>query len=158
MNLTHLRSFHAVAERGGFTAAARGLRISQPAVTAQVKALEAAHHVELFVRGRPGIELTATGKALYTVTEQLFGCALRAGELLAAAAGQGSGTLRIGADSPHHLMPVLARFRAAHPAVALEVSLGNSREIAEALEAFRVDVGIVSASPPHPPLAPPPIA
>lgn len=47
---TQLRAFHAVARHQGFTAAARALHISQPAVTAQVKALEADHGVELFVR------------------------------------------------------------------------------------------------------------
>ena len=73
MTPTQLRAFHAVAQRGGFTAGARALRVSQPAVTAQVRSLEAEHAVELFVRRGRGVELTGVGRALYAVTEQLFG-------------------------------------------------------------------------------------
>ena len=47
---THLRSFHAVAENRGFTAAAEALHISQPTVTTQVKELEERYGVELLVR------------------------------------------------------------------------------------------------------------
>src|SRR5262249_1262572 len=137
MNLTQLRSFHAVAERGGFTAAARSLRVSQPAVTAQVRALETEHGVELFRRGTR-VELTAVGKDLFAVTEQLFGCAARASEVLAGASGQGAGVLRVGTDNPYRLMSTLSRFRAAHPKVRLEIGSGNSREIVDAVEAFRI--------------------
>lgn len=49
MNLTQLRSFHAVASSGGFVAGASTLNVSQPTVTAQVKALEAEFGVELFI-------------------------------------------------------------------------------------------------------------
>jgi hypothetical protein len=50
MNLTQLRSFHAVASAGGFVAGAVALRVSQPTLTAQIKALEAEFDVELFYR------------------------------------------------------------------------------------------------------------
>src|SRR6478672_1349602 len=104
MNLTQLRAFHAVAEHGGFTPAARALRVSQPAITMHVKALEAAYQVELFVRRTRRVELTLLGKALFGVTSELFDCAARGEELLTAATGQGGGRLRIGADNPYHLM------------------------------------------------------
>ena len=42
MNYVQLRSFHAVAQEGGFSAAARKLKVSQPSVTYQVRQLEAA--------------------------------------------------------------------------------------------------------------------
>ncbi len=54
MNHTQLRSFHAVAAEGGFTAASRVLNVGQPTITTQVKALEQHFNVELFHRrGRP---------------------------------------------------------------------------------------------------------
>jgi DNA-binding transcriptional LysR family regulator len=54
MSPIQLRSFHAVATTGSFTAAARILRVSQPTVTTQVKALE-----EFYRRLRPGEPPTA---------------------------------------------------------------------------------------------------
>src|SRR5687767_12533960 len=129
MNLTRLRAFHAVAASGAVTAAARQLRVSQPAVTAHVRALEAEHGVELFVRRPRGVELTALGRALFAVTEQLFDCAEQAGRLLHDAAVLGAGRLRIGADNPYHLLAPLRELRRRAPAVAVEVELGNSRAI-----------------------------
>src|SRR5688572_11811693 len=131
MNFTQLRAFHAVAERAGFTAAARALRVSQPAVTAQVRALEAEHGVELFVRRPRGVDLTGLGRALFAVTEQLFGCAEQAGRLLSDAAALGAGRLRIGADNPHQLLPLLRELRRRAPAVEVEVDFGNSAAIVD---------------------------
>ena len=64
MRHTQLRSFHAVAQSGSFTAAARELGVSQPTITTQVKSLEGEFGVELFVRRGRRIELTETGGGL----------------------------------------------------------------------------------------------
>lgn len=65
---THLRSFHAVAENRGFTAAAHALNISQPTVTTQVRELEDRYGVELFIRTGRRVELTETGTALLDIS------------------------------------------------------------------------------------------
>jgi DNA-binding transcriptional LysR family regulator len=62
MRLTQLRSFHAVAQHGGFTAAARALHISQPTVNTQVGALEANYGVELFLSRGRSVVLTDVGR------------------------------------------------------------------------------------------------
>ena len=64
MELYQLRSFVAVAEAGHLTRAADRLHISQPAVSAQIKALEEELEVELFQRRSSGMALTAAGKRL----------------------------------------------------------------------------------------------
>jgi DNA-binding transcriptional LysR family regulator len=56
-----LRSFHAVAREGGFTAAAEYLNIGQPTVTEQVGDLEERFGVELFFRRGRAVELTPWG-------------------------------------------------------------------------------------------------
>lgn len=66
MRHTQLRSFHAVAQGGGFTAAARELGVSQPTITTQVKSLEDEFGIELFVRRGRRIELTETGAGFST--------------------------------------------------------------------------------------------
>ena len=55
---TQLRAFHAVAQTGGFTAAARQIGVGQPTLTIQVQELEAAYGIELFVRRGRRVALT----------------------------------------------------------------------------------------------------
>jgi len=64
MELYQLRSFAAVAELGNLTRAAEKLHVSQPAVSAQIKALEDELGVALFVRAATGMVLTAAGRRL----------------------------------------------------------------------------------------------
>ena len=64
MELYQLRSFAAGAELGHLTRAAERLHVSQPAVSAQIKALEDELSVVLFERGAGGMTLTAAGRAL----------------------------------------------------------------------------------------------
>ena len=77
-----LRAFHAVATEGGFTAAAKRLRLTQPAVTLQVKALEQHYGVELFFRRGRTVRLSAIGEQLLTLTQRINGLTDEAQELL----------------------------------------------------------------------------
>ena len=62
MRHSQLRSFHAVAESGSFTAAAQRCRVSQPTITTQVRGLERSFAVELFLRRGRRVELTEAGR------------------------------------------------------------------------------------------------
>src|SRR5260370_20757109 len=64
MELYQLRSFTAVAELGHLTRAAEKLHVSQPAMSAQIKALEDELGVALFERVPTGMILTAAGRPL----------------------------------------------------------------------------------------------
>ncbi len=61
VNLRHLRALQAVAREGGFSAAARALHLSQPAVTQAVTALERYFAASLFERSAQGAIATAAG-------------------------------------------------------------------------------------------------
>ena len=75
MELYQLRSFAAVAELAHLTRAAEKLHISQPAVSAQIKALEDELGVILFERTPQGMLLTAAGRKLLPEAEKVVAAA-----------------------------------------------------------------------------------
>ena len=139
-----LRAFHAVATAQSFTAAARALGVSQPAVSMQVRSLEEAYGVELLARGRRSVEPTELGRALLDAIRPMFIIESEAAELLGRAGGLLRGHLRVGADAPFVVVPMLAAFRTAHPRVSLSLSLGNSSDVLRELLDGRTDVAALS--------------
>jgi len=144
MRLAHLRSFFAVARHGGFTAGARALHVSQPTVTAQVRALEETYAIELFTRRGRSVALTAAGEALYGIAERIFEQEEEALALLQNTGELRAGRLRVGAVGPYHVMEMLAAFHARHPAIDLAVSLGNSEQIVAGLLDRSTDVAVLA--------------
>jgi aminoethylphosphonate catabolism LysR family transcriptional regulator len=144
MNHTQLRAFHAVAEAGGFTRAAERIHVTQPTLSGQVAALEESYGVKLFERRGRGIELTDLGRGLHDVTRRLFGQEAEAEQLLTAARGLTSGLLRVSADAPYHVIPLLATFNRRHPGIRLSMSFGNSERVLQELLDRRSDIAVLA--------------
>lgn len=72
MELYQLRTFVAVAREGQLTKAAESLFTSQPAVSAQIKALEDEFGLKLFERSAAGMTPTPAGEALWEEAERLL--------------------------------------------------------------------------------------
>ena len=72
MDLNQLKSFVAVAHQGNLTQAAETLHLSQPAVSAQIKAIEKNLNVTLFERNAQGMSLTPSGTALLPRAEMML--------------------------------------------------------------------------------------
>ncbi len=72
MEIYQLRAFATVARLGSLTRAAEALHVTQPAVTAQIKALEEELGLSLFVRGHGRISLSKAGELLLTDADQLL--------------------------------------------------------------------------------------
>lgn len=150
MRHTQLRSFHAVAQRLSFTAAARELGVSQPTITTQVKSLEQEFGVELFVRHGRRIELTETGSGLLDITRRLFADEKEAADYLNETRGLRTGHLRVGAVGPYHVTDMLAAFNARHPGLYVSVTVGNSRDTLRDLLDYRTDVAVLAHVDPDP--------
>jgi aminoethylphosphonate catabolism LysR family transcriptional regulator len=129
---------------GSFTRAARSLGVTQPTLSAQVKALEDDYGVALFDRRGLGIVVTTLGEQLLEITRRMFLFEEEAGELLARARELTTGHLRVGADGPYHVVPFLASFAERYPAVHISLSIGNSEEILDSLAHYRADVAVVA--------------
>lgn len=139
-----IRSFHAVAMHGGYTAAARAQNISQPTLSAQVKALEQRYAVELFHRVGRGVELSVAGQELFLLTSRLQQHIDEISGLLNAFAGMHKGALHIAAVGPFHATDLITAFKNHYPLVDVSVALGNSQLSFERLLSYEADVGVIA--------------
>src|SRR5579859_4676017 len=73
MEIHQLRTFVAVAREGSITRASELLHLSQPAVSAHIKAMEEALGVTLFERTSRGMDLTTDGQRIRAKAEQTLG-------------------------------------------------------------------------------------
>lgn len=144
MNSTQRRSFHASAELGGFTAAAKALRISQPTITAQVRELENLYGVELFARRGRNVVLTSVGEELYEMTKRIAHLEGEAKEFLQAHGGLQAGHLNLAAVGPFHATDVLVALKTQYPEIQVSVQLGNSQRTLERLLEFTADVAMIA--------------
>src|SRR5688572_25116860 len=93
MDIRRLRLFVAVAEHGGFTAAATAEHVAQPAVSLAVRDLEQEVGAPLFIRSRAGAALTAAGEALLGPARQTLRDLEHAAAAVAAVTGLVAGHL-----------------------------------------------------------------
>ena len=126
--LNALRAFEAAARHLSFTRAGLELRVTQAAVSHQVKALEADLGLTLFRRLPRGLALTDEGFALLPVLSDAFGRIGAALERFAAGTTREVLTVGVvGTFAVGWLLPRLAGFRAAHPFVDLRLLTNNNR-------------------------------
>lgn len=148
LNLHLLRLFTAVVEHDGFSAAARAVHVSQPAISRAVRDLEAQLGVSLLQRSKRGVKLTAAGETLYAHARGVFASERAAEEAMAALKGAERGRLHVGASSniaTYALPAVISRFVARHPGIEFQLSAVHTRQLCEMLLAFEIDVAIAEA-------------
>ena len=141
---TQIRSFHAVARHGGYMAAARAENISQPTLSAQVKALEERYGIELFHRVGRGVRLSVAGQELFLLTSRVQHHLDEIDALLSAFAGVQKGALRIAAVGPFHATDLITAFKNRFPMVDVSVAFGNSQLSFDRLLAYDADVGLIA--------------
>ncbi|MES2696529.1 MAG: LysR family transcriptional regulator, partial [Verrucomicrobiota bacterium] len=144
MELRLLRTFLAVAETMNISAAARRLRVTQPALSRHIRALEHMVGHPVFVRHQAGLRLTATG---VTLRDHGLKAVAAVDEALRSARGIGSleGTVvRFGYYGisvwETLLAPALESFARKFPQVELRMAEQSSVHLASDLREGRLDV------------------
>ncbi len=121
--------------------------LTQPAISDQVRKLEEEYDILLFNRHRKQVQLTPAGQRLLEITRRLFDSEEQALDLLSESRALRAGTLRIIADSAHHVLHILAAFRQKFPGVQISVRVGNSGAVMENLRAYDADIGVLGEIP-----------
>lgn len=147
MRYVQLRAFHYVAICGGFSRAAEALFLTQPAISDQVRKLEEEYDVLLFNRHKKQVNLTRQGERLLEITRRMFDTEQQAHDLLSESRALRSGTLRIVADAAHHLLHILASFRAKYPGIRVTLRTGNTESVIASLFAYDADIGVLGEIP-----------
>ena len=148
LNLHHLRLFRAVARDGTLTGAARGLNISQSAVSTQIKALEASLGQALFERSGRSLILTEAGRIALDHAEEIFRAADDLSATLKTAASRRK-ALRIGALATlsrnfqlAFLEPLIGR-----DDIEIVLRSGSQEDLLRGLEALSLDVVLTNLVP-----------
>jgi|SRR5215472_7378373 len=149
MSLTssRVRALNAVYEAGNFSAAAKRLGITQPAVTQQVRALELDFGLTLFDRRGNNLIPTALCRQLYDVTSHIETSESEALAILRQHEALKGGELRVGLGNSMPGMALISAFQRVYPDVRLLVEMGSWASILDAVVDRRVDVGVLPEVP-----------
>lgn len=149
MQLPDLAAFLAVAADRSFSAAARRLHRTQPAISQAVRRIEDELGERLFDRSSRDGTLTEAGRLLQDYAQRLIGLASEAQNAVQELQQMRRGRVIVGANEAavHSLLPHIERFAAAHPHVAIDVRRVPSRQIATAVLDRSIDFGVLTFLP-----------
>lgn len=158
MDLYQLRTFVAVAREGSITRASELLHLSQPAVSAHIKALEDALALPLFERTSRGMSLTREGERLLAKAEQTLAAHQELMDEATRIKGRLTGKLRLGAGSNSNTAAATGRLLTGLseccPEVEVVLEHGTSLDILTGIRNGRLDAGFYNeAGEPDPELA-----
>jgi len=146
MTLDQLRIFVAVAEREHVTRAAEDLHLTQSAVSGAIQALEKRHNIVLFNRIGRRIELSQDGRIFLEQARTVLRTAGAAENSLLELRGLKRGIIHIHASQTtgaYWLPQRLARFQREYPKIAIDLSLGNTEQVAEAVSSGQAEIGFI---------------
>ncbi len=145
MEIDQLETFLAVVTYGGFHKAAEAMRVSQPAISARIRALEDSLGVQVFTRGQSHLSLSPSGKALRPHAEQLLRTVALARQAVHELQADAGGALRIAAAlsiCTYFLPDVIHDYHQANPTVMLSLRSGTSMEVLKMVLDGEVEIGL----------------
>lgn len=142
--LRHIEVFVATAQKGGVTQAAAALGMTQSAASMALADFESQLGTKLFDRIGKRLALNDDGRALYARAVEMLD---RAHEMEALFHRDGRPVdLRLGASSTigNYLLPqLIGQFGVIHPGSRVQLEVGNTEKVINAIRHFEIDVGFV---------------
>jgi DNA-binding transcriptional LysR family regulator len=146
MTLAGLRVCREIALLGSFTAAARSLGYSQPAISRQVAAMEAAAGIPLFVREARGVSLSAAGSAVVGHAGRILGDVDSLRRDLEGLGDRLAGRVRVGVfpTAAAVLAPrTIARLAVEHPGLSVRLTEGSTPALLRDLRNGRLVIAVI---------------
>lgn len=146
MTLSGLRAVREIALSGSFTAAARLLGYSQPAISRQVAAMEAAAGYPLFIREARGVRVTPAGATVVEHAGRILASVDALAQDLASLGDRLAGRVNLGAfpAAMAVLAPrAVALLRSKHPGLEVRLSEGATPSLLRQLRAGRLGIAVI---------------
>jgi DNA-binding transcriptional LysR family regulator len=147
MDFGQLNTFLEVARHNSFSRAAEKCFLTQPAVSAQIRALEDEIGAKLFDRSGSRVALTSAGKAFHVFAEETLDRKRRIISSLGDMEHTPRGEIVVAANEAtclHVLPEVFSEFKKQYPKVAVSISRAERGKILESVLDKSVDFGVVS--------------
>jgi LysR family transcriptional regulator, transcriptional activator of the cysJI operon len=152
MNVSQLRAFVEVVDRGSFSEAARVMGLSQPAVTMQIQGLEADLGATLLERRYRRVDLTEAGRLLLPTARKVLAELEGARATIDRLADTVGGHLDIAASTTpgQYILPrLLGSFLSACPEVGVSLRVYDSADVVTRVESGEAHLGMTGAELPH---------
>jgi len=153
INYNQLRIFYHAAKNLSFTAAAGELFLTQPAITAQIKAFEAYCGMKLFIKKGRSIHLTEQGRALFDYARQVFEYEKKIENVIEEMKEVKRGVLRLGTTKAYarYFMPFLiSSFHKDYPHIKIHLDEGSSRDMINSLVDLKNEVAVIAKAADNP--------
>lgn len=148
MDIHHLRVFSSVFQDRSFSKASKKLRLTQPTVSAHIRALEEEYNCKLFDRLGRTIIPTKEAAVLYQYATEIIEKADSIKEAIGRFKDKITGKLIIGASTipGTYLLPlIMTSFQKKYPSVSFQILIADSKKIVESLSKHEMLIGIVGA-------------
>jgi LysR family transcriptional regulator for metE and metH len=149
VSIRQLRALAALSASGSITAAAARLHLTQPAVTLQLRNLQALAGLPLIQRSSDGMLLTDAGREVLALSERIEAAMAACATSLDMMSGATAGRITIGAVSTaKYFVPfAISGFSKLHPGIEITLIIGNRQEIGAALRGYDLDIAIMGRPP-----------
>jgi DNA-binding transcriptional LysR family regulator len=148
MDIHQLRVFASVFKNKSFSKASQKLNLSQPTISAHIKALEEEYNCKLFDRLGRTIIPTKEAEVLYKHAIEIIEKSDSVKEAIGKCKEEITGKLIIGASTipGTYLLPFLIKvFQEKYPSVSIQVLISDSKKVIEDVSQFELLIGIVGA-------------
>lgn len=152
MNIKLLKGFITIANTGSFSKAAQLLFISQPALSQNIKQLEAHFTTDLMKRTSHSFSLTEAGQLLYKHAVNLVAMSDLMEKDMKALRSCSDDTLLVGATSViggYSVPCSIFIFKKKHPDATIKLNLGNRSQVLDHLQKGLIDIAIVEGDMPN---------